>query len=109
MPSEGAGSATAGGLWRLTSKDGATHAEEPNFTMLLPVPGKPSLTVGRKAPADIVLDKDKAISRTHAAFSMEGASLAVKDEGSKFGTYVNDARLEKEPCNLGERGNNHNI
>ena len=82
------------GWWRL-SKSG-----DPAITLHLPVPGKPTVSVGRKEPADIVVATDKSLSRMHAELTVTDASLTIKDLGSKFGTYVDEARLDGS-CELG--------
>ena len=81
------------GFWRLTcTKPGAT------VTAWLPVPGHaPTYVVGRKEDScDLVLLHDKAVSRVHAELEVAGggASLKVRDVGSKFGSQLNGVRID---------------
>jgi pSer/pThr/pTyr-binding forkhead associated (FHA) protein len=57
-----------------------------------------SATVGRSTNVDIVLP-DEAVSRTHAAFRVDGQTLVVEDLGSSNGTLVNGEEIEA-PCRL---------
>lgn len=57
---------------------------------LLPAAG---LSIGRVAPADIVLD-DLAISRSHCRVEPDGDSLFVTDTGSTNGTRIDGRRIE---------------
>ncbi len=52
-----------------------------------------SITLGRSARADVVLD-DPSVSRMHARLSRVSGSWVIVDLTSKQGTYVNSARLE---------------
>jgi ABC-2 type transport system ATP-binding protein len=57
-------------------------------------PAGAQLVVGRElGAADVILDKDAAVSRRHAAFSPAGGGLTIQDMGSTNGTLVNGARL----------------
>jgi pSer/pThr/pTyr-binding forkhead associated (FHA) protein len=60
------------------------------------VPG--SATVGRSTSSDIVLP-DEAVSRSHAAFRVDGQTLVVEDLGSSNGTLVNGELIDI-PCRL---------
>ncbi|WP_338245514.1 TIR domain-containing protein [Aurantiacibacter hainanensis] len=55
-------------------------------------------TVGRVAPADIILD-DRRISRRHCMIEVEGDDLVVTDLNSTNGTYVDGVRVS-EPTRL---------
>jgi pSer/pThr/pTyr-binding forkhead associated (FHA) protein len=57
-----------------------------------------SATVGRSTNVDIVL-RDEAVSRTHAAFRVDGQTLVVEDLGSSNGTLVNGDPIDA-PCRL---------
>src|SRR5204863_5597221 len=57
-----------------------------------------SLTVGRSMACDIVLP-DEAVSRSHAAFRVDGQTLVVEDLGSSNGTLVNGEPIDS-PCRL---------
>jgi pSer/pThr/pTyr-binding forkhead associated (FHA) protein len=63
----------------------------PTTGAIHPVSG--SATVGRSANADIVIP-DEAVSRTHAAFRVDGQTLVVQDLGSSNGTLVNAAPID---------------
>ncbi len=52
------------------------------------LPVASSLTVGRDASADLVVD-DAGVSRIHVRFENRGNSLYVTDLGSRNGTFVN--------------------
>ncbi len=47
----------------------------------------PEFTVGRAAPADVIID-EPSLSRAHAAFALTPAGIVVKDLGSRNGTLV---------------------
>lgn len=56
------------------------------------------LVTGRAPECDLVMD-DAAVSRRHASFRVEGASVLVQDLESRNGVLVNGIRLE-EPMRL---------
>ena len=69
---------------------------EPGATARLEIPlSDRSLTVGRDADCDIVIQDQLLISRRHAQFSPERNSWAVRDLGSSNGTFVNGSRIRK--------------
>ena len=78
--------------WRLQQLTKA-DATEPPLTLVLPVAGQTSYLVGRKEGA-VVLANDKSISRKHAELSIVEGALQVKDLESKFGTFINEKRLD---------------
>jgi pSer/pThr/pTyr-binding forkhead associated (FHA) protein len=53
------------------------------------------ITIGRHPQSDIYLD-DVTVSRRHADVRRVGDSFEVTDAGSLNGTYINQARVEKE-------------
>jgi pSer/pThr/pTyr-binding forkhead associated (FHA) protein len=55
---------------------------------------KPSLSVGRKADNDIVID-NPAISGHHCKISVQGGTHFVEDLDSTNGTFVNEKRIKK--------------
>lgn len=55
---------------------------------------KTSVTVGRKADNDIVID-NPAISGHHCRIALEGGTYYVEDLESTNGTYVNEKRVKK--------------
>jgi len=57
-------------------------------------PGFAHATVGRRAPADLLLDWDDQVSRLHARFERVQDAWEVVDDGlSSNGTFVNGKRL----------------
>ncbi|MBS1723565.1 MAG: FHA domain-containing protein [Armatimonadetes bacterium] len=50
-------------------------------------------TVGREAPAEIVLDGESSVSRQHARLERTGDAVTLSDAGSTNGTFVNGVRL----------------
>ncbi|MFA6319230.1 MAG: FHA domain-containing protein [Elusimicrobiota bacterium] len=55
---------------------------------------KDSLTVGRKADNDVVID-NPAVSGHHCKISVQGGTCFVEDLDSTNGTYVNEKRIKK--------------
>jgi hypothetical protein len=55
---------------------------------------KDSLTLGRKADNDIVID-NPAISGHHCRISVQGGTYFVEDLASTNGTFVNEKRIKK--------------
>ena len=52
--------------------------------------------VGRAVPADLLLDWDEQVSRTHARFELAGDDWEIVDDGlSSNGTFVNEERVEE--------------
>jgi signal transduction histidine kinase/CheY-like chemotaxis protein/pSer/pThr/pTyr-binding forkhead associated (FHA) protein len=60
-------------------------------------PSEPWFRIGRGPDQDLVLD-DSTVSRSHAVLFWRGGRLAVQDQGSRHGTFLNGERL------AGERG-----
>jgi len=54
--------------------------------------GARSLTIGRAAPADIVIP-EPSLSRVHARFQLEERALRVVDLGSRNGTWIAGERI----------------
>ncbi|MDH4136641.1 MAG: FHA domain-containing protein, partial [Anaerolineae bacterium] len=52
----------------------------------------PSITIGRGADNDIVID-DKMVSRHHARLEMQANTCLLTDLSSANGTWVNDRRI----------------
>jgi pSer/pThr/pTyr-binding forkhead associated (FHA) protein len=67
-------------------------------------------TIGRAPSTDIVLN-DIQVSRTHCELSWEGERFAVKDAGSRTGTWVNGEKLsaprELQPGDVLAIGQSH--
>jgi len=57
-------------------------------------------TVGRAAPADIVL-QDPALSRLHARLRREGESVRIVDLGSRNGSWLGGRRVEEAVARAG--------
>jgi DNA-binding SARP family transcriptional activator len=58
----------------------------------LPAHGR--LLIGRDPAADIVVDRDGAASRRHAAVVVEGGTATVRDLASRNGTFHNGRRID---------------
>lgn len=54
-----------------------------------------SMIVGRQQDCDVVL-QSSAVSRKHAAFTVQDGGLWLKDLGSSNGTFVNDLRIDHD-------------
>jgi serine phosphatase RsbU (regulator of sigma subunit) len=59
-------------------------------------------TVGRKSGKDLVV-ADARVSRDHAQIVSEGADFYLVDQGSKHGTFVNGARVERKKLERNDR------
>jgi hypothetical protein len=84
-------------------------AERHYLDVVLPVSAaqrfelQPPVTIGRAAPADIVLARSD-VSRTHCRIEADADGLAVSDLQSTNGTFVNDERLtERWVLQAGDR------
>jgi hypothetical protein len=60
----------------------------------VPLPASGTLTVGREAPADLVIP-DQFLSRSHFQLQCGEMIHIVTDQGSSNGTYVNGVRLRQ--------------
>ena len=56
---------------------------------------KPRLTIGRKPDNDLVID-NPAVSGHHALIFSQGDAFFIEDLESTNGTFVNDAKIQKE-------------
>lgn len=74
------------------------HGEEGETTV--PLHGG-SVTVGRDHGSDLTLDAD-AVSPLHASLYEDNARWYVKDEGSRYGTFVNDRRVTEQGLTHGD-------
>ncbi len=54
------------------------------------------ITIGRAPTSDILLSKDKLISRRHATVRYENGNYVLRDERSANGTFVNGQQLEEK-------------
>jgi serine phosphatase RsbU (regulator of sigma subunit)/pSer/pThr/pTyr-binding forkhead associated (FHA) protein len=59
-------------------------------------------SVGRKSGKDLVVG-DARVSRDHAQIISEGADFFLVDQGSKHGTFVNGARIERKKLERNDR------
>ena len=59
-------------------------------------------SVGRKSGKDLVVG-DARVSRDHAQIVSEGADFYLVDQGSKHGTFVNGARVERRKLERNDR------
>lgn len=70
-------------------------------------PDRKATFIGRSAKgSDVVIQGNKNISRVHAAVSVRGGQLFVRDMSSSNGTFVNGQRLTpnvETPVNVGDR------
>lgn len=69
----------------------------------LKLPAAGRFTVGRSVDCDFQIE-EPAVSRKHAVFLCDGASLSVEDTGSRAGTFLNDVCIaERRPLVAGDR------
>ena len=66
------------------------------------LPPSGELTVGREEGREICLQADSTVSRMHARVSISPAGVVLMDEGSLNGTFVNDARISRQPLTVGD-------
>lgn len=52
--------------------------------------------LGKGETANVRLDEDSLVSRTHARVSLEKGSLWIEDLGSRNGTFINGKKVEKK-------------
>ena len=63
---------------------------------------KPSFTIGRRSETDLRLAGGD-ISRIHAEILVEEGARVLFDRQSRFGTFVNDERIERRLLMHGDR------
>ena len=63
---------------------------------------KPSFTIGRRSEADLRLAGGD-ISRVHAEILLEHGERVLYDRQSRFGTFVNDEKVDRRPLVHGDR------
>jgi CRP/FNR family transcriptional regulator, cyclic AMP receptor protein len=59
-------------------------------------------TIGRNSDKNLVIT-DARVSRDHAVIEAKGAEYIILDQGSKQGTYVNGAKIERRQLNSNDR------
>jgi len=62
---------------------------------------KPCITLGRRGDNDIVLE-DIYVSRKHAAVEKRGVFYYIRDEHSRYGTFVNGDRVTETRLDYGD-------
>jgi adenylate cyclase len=62
---------------------------------------KKRITLGRRADNDIVLD-DIFVSRQHAAVEKRGVCYYIRDQQSRYGTFVNGTRVTETRLDYGD-------
>jgi phosphoserine phosphatase RsbU/P len=85
-----------------------SNTEEPRLIVtdtlgrrILPL-DKPSFTIGRRSETDLRLTGGD-ISRLHAEILLEHGEHVLYDKQSRFGTFVNDERIERHRLAPGDR------
>jgi pSer/pThr/pTyr-binding forkhead associated (FHA) protein len=63
---------------------------------------KPQVTIGRKMDNDVVID-NLAVSGHHARVVEENGTYFVEDTGSTNGTFVNEAKIQKQRLQSGDQ------
>lgn len=63
---------------------------------------KPQVTIGRKMDNDVVID-NLAVSGHHARVVEENGTHFIEDTGSTNGTFLNDAKIEKQRLQPGDQ------
>src|ERR1700704_4274197 len=63
---------------------------------------KPTFTIGRRSETDLRLAGGD-ISRVHAEIVLEQGARVLYDRQSRFGTFVNDERIDRRPLAHGDR------
>jgi phosphoserine phosphatase RsbU/P len=59
-------------------------------------------SVGRKGDRDLVID-EPCVSRVHAHIVLEDGKFVLVDSPSKYGTFVNGARIQRQALERGDR------
>ena len=59
-------------------------------------------TIGRKTDRDLVMP-DPRVSREHSQFVREGDGIYLLDQGSRWGTFVNGVRIERQKLARNDR------
>jgi hypothetical protein len=64
-------------------------------TTRIPVRFGQTITVGRSAPADVILKEDASLSNTHFTLRLNEQGCWLTDLGSRFGTQLNGRRVRE--------------
>ena len=91
---EGKGSGETVGIWNTAPSVILTDVTDSSKTFKAAI--MESVIIGRKKPADIVLDFDQAVSSQHCMITKRGGQYYLKDLGSSNKTYYNNELVEKE-------------
>src|SRR5689334_3406462 len=65
---------------------------------------KPEMSIGRAPGSDILLSKDKLVSRRHATILYENGQYSICDERSVNGTFVNSQQLDESSARVLHNG-----
>jgi EAL domain-containing protein (putative c-di-GMP-specific phosphodiesterase class I) len=84
----------AGGVWYLETMEEAGRLRRIAIHTL-------PFRVGRRRGLELILPAD-SVSKSHAEFFDSGSGLALRDLGSKNGTFVNRAPIEESPLQAGD-------
>src|SRR5262249_20736465 len=73
----------------------------PEGAELVPLGEGAPVVVGRLPPSDVIVP-DISLSRQHARFTLAGGEVAVEDLGSRNGTLLRGAAVERAMLRLGD-------
>ena len=66
-----------------------------HVNMRVPVRLGQTITVGRSAPADVILDEDALLSNPHFSLKVDDLGCWLTDLGSHYGTFLNGQRVDE--------------
>ncbi len=70
---------------------------------------KPEMSIGRARGSDILLSRDKWISRRHATIFYKNGQYSIRDERSVNGTFVNSQQLDESSSRVLQNGDHIGI
>lgn len=82
--------------------DSARIETEENGQRKTYVLNKEKFCIGRKPQNDLIFNLGD-VSREHAIIEVDGDKFVIKDLGSRFGTFVNDKKIEQSTLVHGDR------
>ncbi len=88
------GSGDTVGIWNNSPGIVLTDVTDPSKVFRASIIDR--IVIGRKRPADIVLDFDQAVSSAHCEISKRGGQYYLKDLGSSNKTFYNNEIVESE-------------